>query len=428
MRTYPFRKGGILFAVVIVATYSAVATIGKAEEPLSAHDAVEIATRDNQDLRAAQFLVDEAKGRLTQSGLFPNPELELSHASDRAFNNEGEFALSTGIKQKFPISGRITRAKDVARVDVALAEAEIKNQRRLLAAEVLKLYYQLILIDEKLGFNSDLQNSLSQLINVSRRRFKLAEVGESDLNLEKLELEKLLLAAVNFEIEKKQKSIELNRLLGRIPESRLVLGGSVPTDISLDKIEKAVHEASERRPDRVSVALRIDRAKNEARLARAERWEDWTLGVEYSKNKSVFSEPIGNQNDSFVGLRVSVPLPLWNQNQGKLAEVAAQESRARAELDSFDIRIWAEAEASRSKLVALSPILKRFETQSLTLARDNVRTLQKSYAEGLVGVSAMLQAQQQLVELQQSYIDTLTEFIGELIDFWSVTASFEVAQ
>jgi len=254
----------------------------------------------------------------------------------------------------------------------------------------------------------------------------LAEVSASDLNLEKLELEKLLLTAANQKIDKQQKSIELNRLLGRTPESRLVLRDSVRNSISPDLSAKAVRDALERRPDRVLAAFQIDRAKSEARLARAARWEDWTLGLEFSKDKSVFAEPIGNKNDSFIGFRVSVPLPLWNQNEGKIAEAAAQESRARAELDAIDLRIRADAEASRSKLMALLPVLRRFETQSLKLARDNVTTMQKSYAEGLVSVNAMLQAQQQLVELQQSYIDTRAEFINELIQFQSVTASFEV--
>jgi cobalt-zinc-cadmium efflux system outer membrane protein len=372
--------------------------------------------------------VDEAKGRLTQSGLFPNPEIEISHTSDRPFKNEGEYAFSSGVAQKFPISGRLARARDVARVDVALAEAEIKNQERLLTAEVLKLYHQRVLVDEKLRFNSDLKKSLTELINVSEQRLKLAEVSTSDINLEKIELEKLIVEEARFQFERREKTIALNRLLGRRPESALVLAGGSPQDFSVGAMEKAIAEAPASRPDRALTVLQIDRAKSEERLARAERWEDWTLGLEYSNDKSIFSDPIGTKDDSFVGVRLSIPLPLWNQNEGKLAEAQARGSRARIELDSYDTRLRAEAETSRTKLLSLQSVLRRFETQSLKLARENVDTLRKSYADGLVGISGILQAQQQLAELQQSYVDTRTEFVDEIVNFQSITASFEAHQ
>ena len=53
--------------------------------------------------------------------------------------NEGEYDFATGFKQRFPITGRLTKAKAVARVDVAQAMAEVRNQERLLAGEVLGL-------------------------------------------------------------------------------------------------------------------------------------------------------------------------------------------------------------------------------------------------------------------------------------------------
>ncbi len=424
MRTYVSRLGVFLSVAVISGSVS-FTSLALAEKRFTAQEAVNIALRENRELRSAMFLVDEAKGRLTQSALLPNPEIEFGHTSDRPYNNEGEYSFITGINQRFPISGRLARAKDVARVDVALAETEIENQKRLLSAEVLKLYYGLALTAQKLEFNYDLHTSLQDLVSVAEQRFKKAEIGEVDLNLQKLELEKIILDAAVLEAEKLQKTISLNRLLGRAPEANIVLKESVRAKPHFQQIEKAVREASERRPDRISAALRIDRARNETRLARAERWEDWTLGVEYSKDKSVFSEPIGTTNESFLGVRLSVPLPFWNQNEGKIAEALAAESRARMELEAIDAQVLADTTTSSAKLSALSPVLDRFETQSLELARKNHKTMRQSYASGLVSIGSVLQAQQQLVELQQRYLDARVEFLEELINFQSLTASFE---
>ena len=103
---------------------------------LTVSSAVSLALQNNRDLIAARFAVAQAEGRLKQAGLWPNPEWETRYASDTAFANEGEYDFATGFKQRFPITGRLTKAKAVARVDVAQAMAEVRNQERLLAGEV----------------------------------------------------------------------------------------------------------------------------------------------------------------------------------------------------------------------------------------------------------------------------------------------------
>src|SRR5688500_2194950 len=99
--------------------------VGEPASALTIDQAVAGALRDNLDLRAASYEVDKARGRLLQAGLWPNPELELSTATDRTFNDEGEQRTAAGFQQAFPISGRLRFARRVSRVDVAQAMAEI---------------------------------------------------------------------------------------------------------------------------------------------------------------------------------------------------------------------------------------------------------------------------------------------------------------
>ena len=48
----------------------------------------------------------------------------------------------------------------------------------------------------------------------------------------------------------------------------------------------------------------------------------------------VMDLPADLETETMVGVRLSVPLPLWNRNQGEIAETTAARARAVAELQA----------------------------------------------------------------------------------------------
>ena len=103
-------KNQILIMAVLVGTSVSVF----AEQSLTLDAALQSALANNRELAAARVRVEEAKARLQQAGLWPNPELELDGRFDNAFRDEGQHNLSVGINQPFSVSGRIGAQKGVA--------------------------------------------------------------------------------------------------------------------------------------------------------------------------------------------------------------------------------------------------------------------------------------------------------------------------
>lgn len=410
-----------IYSVVLLTWFSAVA------EPLATNlapeSAVITALAENRDLAAARFAIRQAEGRLKQAGLWPNPEFELGGKNDRAFANQGEYDFAMGFKQRFPITGRLTKAKAVARVDVAMAMAEVRNQERLLAGEVLGLSRGLLVTQEKLKANEEIQSVIQKVIEVSAKRLKVAEVSEADVNLAKLELQKLTLAQAALLNQQEIAVTTLNRLLGREPKTPLQVSGSVSAELDTNTVAEVSRQILARRPDRQLAALGIDRAGAEIKLARAEKWEDWTAGFDYSRSVGKFDAPIGTKTDNFLGVGVSIPLPMWNRNQGRISETQATQQRAQAELQALDLRIGAEAQTAEDQMRRLLGILRQYREESIKLAGENVTLLQKGYANGLVNITAVIQAQQQFTDLRLNYLDTLAEFERALTDWQTATAS-----
>ncbi len=414
----------LLFRYFLFFVYPMLAHAADSSPQLSLADAINTARRENRDLTAAKFIIEQAQGRLMQAGLWPNPELEIARSSDRVFGDKGEYSGSAGFKQRFPISGRLADAENVARVDVASSIAEVRNQQRLLIGDVAGRYRELLVIHEKLRVNQQLEKTLQHLIDVTQKRLKVAEVSPADLNLEKLELQKLILSRSTLTIEKEVAEVALNQLLGREPTTALYLSEKIDSKLNLDVLRKASAEAVSRRPDRQQLALQIDRAQAEVQLAKAERWEDWTVGFGYERDRTVFdSSTIPTDSSDLVGVSVSIPLPLWNRNEGKIAEASASRGQAHAQLLALELKIQSEVQTAENQVRRLIDVLKQYDKESLPLAEQNVALLQKSYTDGLIAITAVIQAQQQQREIRQSYTEAVGDFLKSLTEFETTTAS-----
>lgn len=410
-----------IYSVVLLAGFSAIA--GPLATNLTPESAVTTALAENRDLAAARFAIRQAEGRLKQAGLWPNPEFELGGKNDSAFANDGEYDFATGFKQRFPITGRLKKAKAVARVDVAMALAEVRNQERLLAGEALGLSRELLVTQEKLKANQEIQGVIQKVIEVSEKRLKVAEVSAADVNSAKLELQRLALAQATLSNQQEIASTTLNRLLGREPQTPLQMSGATSAEFDTNTVAEISRQAIARRPDRQLAALGIDRAGAEIKLARAEKWEDWTVGFDYSRGVSKFDAPIGTKTDNFLGVGVSIPLPFWNRNQGRVSEAQATQQRAEAELAALDLRIATEAQTAENQMRRLLDILRQYREESIKLAEENIALLQKGYADGLVTITAVIQAQQQLTDLRLSYLESLAGFVRAKTEWETATAA-----
>ncbi len=423
------RRGAFL-VLLIVAAWPVSARTQETKDPeaaLTATAAAEEALRRNPDLAAAYASIEAARGRLVQLGLWPNPELGISARSDFAFRDEGERAFGLDFEQRFPIAGRLARAQDLGRVDVALALAEARDFERTLIGEVGRTYYRVLALDASIASRQAVSRTARELAESSARRFRAAEVSEADTSLLEIEAGRFEQEQRLLELERTTAAVRLNQLLNRPASAAVVLSGGLDAS-ALDASRAISAEPLQRRPDLARVRLDADRAQAEMRLARAEAWEDWTLGAGYESDRQVFdnepeSDPIGVKKDSFVGLSVRVPLPLWNRNQGRIAEAQGLERRARSRLAALERAVEAEVQTARRRVEELTRVAEQYDTMLLPRSRRTVGLLEKGYRQGLVPITALVQGQQQLADTELRRAQTLGELRQAEIELETAAAA-----
>ena len=404
----------LIIVLVAIALLSRV-SLAAGSAGLTPGEVIGIAVRDNKDLQAARYAVEIGRARLVQAGLYPNPRMGVSGGDDSMFRNEGEYSRSVGLSQEFPITGRILRQRDVARVDVALAEAEIQDAERRLAGEIAVSFYRFVVINHQIAVRDHLIDIGQKLAKVTQDRLRAAEVSELDVNTVQLDLQRLQQERARFLSQEQTLIATLNQQLGRPATSPLELDAATPGIEPLSSVELQQAKALKLRPDLRMAMLGADRAGAEKALAQARRWEDWTVGLGVEQNRLAIEGIPRQGSDRALMLSLSIPLPLLNRNQGAIAEADAAGRQARVRIEALTLRIGTEVASAHAEASRLEELLRQYKDSLLSISERNVQLAQRGYAQGVVSIFVAAQVLRQLGDLNVSYLDTLDQYLQVLV-------------
>ncbi len=369
------------------------------------------AQRDNKDLRAARMSIEAARARLTQAGALANPRINVGAGSDFAFRNEGAYTASVGISQEFPIAGRLARQKDVALVDIQLAQAEVLNAQRQLAGEIAANVYRILVLDRQIQAREDLSEVDEKLAKATRSRFKAAEVSELDVNTVSLDIQRLAQERLLLESQRRVLLQSINLQLGRPSTGSLTVEEPLPNLDSLPPLDTELSKAMRQRPDRHQASLQIDRAQAQLGLADAKRWEDWSVGLGVQQDRQAIVGALGQPNDRALLLNLTIPLSLRSRTQGLVDEAAVSVRQSRARRDALTQQIDSEVAAAHAQAASLQSLYKNYESTLLPVTARNVALAQKGYGQGLVPLLEVIQAQRQEADLRTSALNTLDLYL-----------------
>ena len=368
---------------------------------LTLDDAPGYALKHNPSLAAARLRIEEARGGLQQSGRLSNPELELDFTRNTV-GREGSAGIA--LMQRFPLTARLRHEKAVSRAELAAAEAEVRNAERKLAAEVRTAAVKLLALGGQRELRTRQLGNSRELSGFLRKRVESGEASSVDasqveLESRQIEVENLMLAADEAVLLG-----ELRPLLGVAGADRITITGELP-------VPKSIPAATEvtGRPDILAAQSRAEAARSVVLEQRARRWEDFGIGASYTRDR-VLDEPEPLETEQVIGFRFSFPLPLWNNNSGRIREAEAAATRAELEVDATKLGANAEVFAARSAMGAYAKLISELDDKVLPAATRIEDQLRNSYSTGQTPLTDVLRARTRRLELQRQRLDALREY------------------
>lgn len=368
----------------------------------TSESAVRQALANNADLAAVRLTVEEARGRLAKAGRLADPELE-SELKPNVRGREG--VLGFGLTQRFPLTARLRLEKAVSRAELAVAEAEVSDAERRLAAEVaLAAVDWLALGTQRALKERQLANS-RELVEAANRA---AGVGEgSALEAAQFDLEAQQLVTQLLQLDTGYSALlgELRPLLGVPAPEPIEITGTLP-EVAVVGTEAV---ALSRRADHQAALARREAAERALALVRANRWQDLGVGL-LGEMERAEDAPAGIRQDNFAGLRLSLPLPFWNRNQGRVQEATATAQRRVKESEALAFRIRAEVEAAERQMAVAARLAGEVTATLLPKAAQLEERLAKLRAEGQASLADVLRARERRLQLESTRLEAVRDF------------------
>lgn len=355
----------------------------------------------NPDLAAARLRIREALGRHVQSGRLSNPELNIDLSHNRSFRERG---AEVGFSQRFPITNRLSIEKAVTAIELEAAEAEVREVERGIVADarqgvvkVLASRQRRELVEKQIALSKDFASFLGETA-------KKGEGSPLDAGQARIEAASLSLEMRQLQATEVAEIGALKPLLGIRPGEPLYVGGSLPDPSS----PKQGADPS-RRPDYQAAMLNAKAARQGIELERTKKYEDIQAGVFAGAERSE-DAPEGYDTEGVVGIRLSIPLPLWNKNEGGVMEAQAKAERLEKEASALGRTIRLEADAAKSEMDEWAKLLSELGGDLLPQAEQQASAAEEAFRKGQGEIQTVFQAREKRVQLAGARLDALREF------------------
>lgn len=360
-----------------------------------------IAMERNPSLAVGEADVGASRGRLLGAKAYPNPELTISAGPGRALEGppnrgtEESVKFSQSFEWVFKRSARIRSAEH----DVEVYEMERKDGVLRVTAAVTAAFYELLGTQRESALAVETLTAVAQLASTARKRVEAGEAAKFE--------------RVKAEVELQRATNEVGRARSRVAQARAALaatvGGGVEGDFAVSgefpegRAESSLEsllEGAVRRHPMLQAHERI-RVRRAALLdqVNASRMPDVSLFGGFDREIDRESYRVG----------LSIPLPLWSQRQGEIAEATAAARRAEAEARQARLELTSGLTQAYEQYRIARGQLDLFRKGFLRQAQEAVEIARKSYQVGEISLLELLDAQrvafQTTREFHQAQVD-----------------------
>jgi len=387
--------------------------IQAAPASLSMEQAVQEALGANLSLAARRYDIDIARAEIITARLRPNPEIGTEFAQlepGGPYSDESEYALGV----EFTIEGpgkRRSRIREAQRA-TSVVEFEFEDFVRELILETQEAALEIKLVEANLTLARNNLEAAESIVELTEALYSAGEIDGIELRRARLLLPQSRNELRSLEVELEAALREFNRLLGN-SDNRFTVRGDFRATGAIPMLDEALEQALELRPDMRAVLAERERAAADLTLQYAERRPDVTVGTEVRRFRG---------NGSYLGLSVSVPLPLFDRNQGEISRAQYAQLQADTELLALRAEIQNTLRSAHTRLSLNLDLL-----ESVTLELDEARQLyaitDTSYRSGAASLLEVLDARTAVNEAEAAYNEIRADIARDLYKFDYLTAT-----
>jgi cobalt-zinc-cadmium efflux system outer membrane protein len=370
----------------------------------------------NPTLKAAQLNIDESHAAEITAYLRPNPELTgtldqlnpLTTMSSTVSGNSVYRPLSNAlpygsVSYLHEREHKRELRLESARKSTDIAASSYSDQDRTLLFNLRNAFVQTL---QAKAVRENARENLEywdRELTVNRNRFQAGDLAQVDLDrleLQRIQFESdLEMATVNLRTAK----IELLMLLNdRTPIEQFDVTGPYDFIDHPMPVEELRNAALEVRPDLKAALQSVELAKTNHELAVANGSTDPTFSVDFARNPPI---PV------YFGVSVSIPLRIFDRNQGEKARTEIDIGRNERLRDATQAQVFGDVDSAYVTLVSTLNLLRPYRDKYLKLAQDSRDRIAFSYQNGGASLLDYLDAEKAYRDTRLAYLNLIGSYL-----------------
>ena len=388
-----------ILSIFIPLMQSAFATENDIVSNINLNEATALALQANPNISVVMRGREVESGQALQAQARPNPTLSAEIEDLRSRYRNSTLLIS----QQLETAGKRDKRMALADANLAVADADIVMVQAEISAKAYAAFYQVLAAQQAQTLAVELLEIATTSKGTSAKRVlagKVSPVEETKAKVAEAGA-KIELANANQQLAAAKK--RLSSLWGKGAKFEESANFSVVGELDNFNTLPALSELTiqlENSPRLKKANLAIMQKQAFSAIEKSKQTPDVTLSIGAKRN-----EELGGITQAIIGL--SIPIPLFDKNQGGLQSAKAREVQSQDEKTALENQLateLADAYTRRQTQVEASNMYKNDILQGAQSAYEAAR---KGFEFGKFSFLEVLDAQRTLFQAETNYIQTL---------------------
>lgn len=412
-----FRSGLRRFGALLVLPFAFIPIASAQDAGLTLRDALERTLTSNPELTAYQYVLKAQDGRITQSGLKPNPTLSgslenvLGTGEVRSFRSA---ELSLSLSQLIELGGLRSKRVTVARSERDLLEADGHVQRLDVVAETARRFVAVVSQQQLHALTHQAVELAERTSAAVERRVNAAKSPLAERDRAAVALERARNEDAHAEHELKTARYELAASWGATEPDFETIAADFYTLPSVADYTALLADL-ENTPDITRYLTEARLRDSEITLAMASRRPGIEVGVGIRRLQA--------SGDTALMFSVGMPLPVYNRNQGVIAEAEARRSGADADRTAALVKARTALFGYYQELLDRRREVEALSTRAVPSAESALKSTEYAYERGRYGYIEFVDAQRELLAVKRDLIASAAQYHLTLIEIERLTGT-----
>ena len=402
------------FLIVIITCVSARQAAGEAFTWQEVRDRFVVA---NPTLQAARIGIDESRAQEITANLRPNPQFTAATDYLHPLNTKGQQFIDAqptiAFSYLFERMNKRGLRRESAEKGTLVAISQAADLERNLIFNLRGAFIQVLEQKAVLALAIDNLAYYDKVLDVSAHRLKTGDIAQIDLD--RLELQR-----VQFEsdvqtsmVNLRTAKIQLLTLLNdRTPVDQFDVAGPFEFSEKVSPLTEFREAALQARPDLKAAARSIEQAKTNRQLAEANASTDPTVGIDVGRFPQALAPgPDTPSAVSFMGFSVSIPLRIFDRNQGERLRTKLDIGPSERLRDAVEAQLFGDVDSAHATLASTVIFLKPYKERYLDQAVRVRDTMTFSYERGGASLLDFLGAQRDYRTVRLAYLNLVGSYL-----------------